>query len=114
MLAITDYRSGATAGTSNVVRVFDVHSGKQLQELEHKRDILKASLNQHATHVAILDKNKDLMLCPSHKVDFQKLGSMVEDFCWNQSTDMLIALSDQKLQCYLYPNVLFVEATLMP
>ena len=39
---------------------------------------------------------------------------MVEDFSWNEETDMLVALSDQKLECYLYPNVVFVEATLMP
>lgn len=39
---------------------------------------------------------------------------MVEDFQWNEDTDMMVTLSDQKLDCYLYPNVVFVEATLLP
>ncbi len=56
LIAISDQGSGS----GNTIRIFDVHSGKNLLELEHKRDILKASLNQAASKVAILDKNKDL------------------------------------------------------
>lgn len=58
LIAITDFSGNGTS--SNVVRIFDVHSGRQLQELEHKRDILKATLNHAASKVALLDKNKDL------------------------------------------------------
>lgn len=47
-------------------------------------------------------------------MEFQKLASMVEDFMWNDQTDMIIALVDQKLECFLYPNVVFVDNTLLP
>lgn len=99
-----------------VMRVFDAHSGKQLQQLEHKLEITHVALNQCGSNrkIAILDKNKDLYLCPIHKAEFQKLASMVDDFQWNDATDMIIALVDQKLQCFLYPEVVFVDTSLLP
>eukprot|EP00397_Hematodinium_sp_SG-2012_P021288 GEMP01021982.1.p2 GENE.GEMP01021982.1~~GEMP01021982.1.p2 ORF type:complete len:255 (+),score=53.81 GEMP01021982.1:1441-2205(+) len=33
---------------------------------------------------------------------------------WNDATDLLIALSDQKLVCFFYPAVVFVDASLLP
>lgn len=52
------------------VRLFDVHGGKQTQLLEHKQEVLQVALNQQGggRRIALLDKNKDLYLCPSHKV----------------------------------------------
>ena len=47
-------------------------------------------------------------------INQEKLASMVEDFMWNDQTDMIIALVDQKLECFLYPNVVFVDNTLLP
>jgi len=38
---------------------------------------------------------------------------MVDDFCWNDKTDMLCVMSDQRLINYIYPNVVFVDQTLI-
>jgi len=44
----------------------------------------------------------------------EKLGAMVDTFMWNDSTDMLIALVDEKLVMYIYPAVCFVDKDLLP
>merc|ERR1712232_940510 len=65
--------------------------------------------------VAILDNNKDLYLTKvMHPERTEKLGSMVETFMWNESTDMLIALVDENLVIYIYPSVVFVDKDLFP
>ena len=43
----------------------------------------------------------------------EKLASQVEDFAWHDSTDMLLALSDGSLVTFLYPDVVYVDATLL-
>lgn len=102
----------------NTIRFFDSHSNRALESKEHRLEVVQISLNQQGggvdRRVAILDKNKDLYLCPAHKADFQKLCSMVDTFMWNDKTDLLIALSDQKLVCFFYPAVVFVDASLLP
>eukprot|EP00392_Amoebophrya_sp_AT5.2_P014013 g14149.t1 len=110
LVAIVDK---AEAGKSASVRIFDLHSGKQIQTLEHKQDIVQVALS-HERKVAVLDKNKDLFLCPADRVEWQKLSSMVDDFLWNDQTEMLVGLVDQQLQTFLYPNVVFVDPTLLP
>merc|ERR1712232_1548589 len=86
-----------------------------------KLDVVRVALNQHGSGadrtVALLDKNKDLYLTKamqSDKSGTEKLGSMVETFMWNDSTDMLIALTDDKLVTYIYPAVVFVDKDLLP
>ncbi|CAD7959088.1 unnamed protein product [Amoebophrya sp. A25] len=102
----------------NSVRLFDLHTGKQVMSVDHKQEITHVALSQHSGEgkrfVAILDKNKDLYLFPAHKPHLEKLGSMVDDFLWNDATDMLVALVDQTLSCFLYPSVVFVDNTLLP
>merc|ERR1719454_1377965 len=44
----------------------------------------------------------------------EKLGAMVDSFMWNDATDMLIALVDDKLVSYIYPSVCFVDKDLLP
>ncbi|CAD7973862.1 unnamed protein product [Amoebophrya sp. A120] len=107
---------GSSSSSGSCVRIFDVHSGKQVQTLEHRQEITHIALSHQPGErkIAVLDKNKDLYLCPTHRQEFQKLGSMVEDFQWNEETDMLVTLADQSLHCYLYPNVVFVDPTLLP
>lgn len=62
-----------------------------------------------------MDKNKDLYLVKAMQADrMEKLGSMVDSFMWNDSTDMLIALIDEKLVSYIYPSVVFVDKDLLP
>jgi len=102
------------------VRVFDVFTGRAMgQPLTHKLDIVRISLNQQGSgadrKIAILDKNKDLYLTKAMNSDrTEKLGAMVDTFMWNDSTDMLIALIDEKLVVYTYPSVVFVDKDLLP
>eukprot|EP00927_Polykrikos_kofoidii_P055816 TRINITY_DN50010_c0_g1_i1.p1 TRINITY_DN50010_c0_g1~~TRINITY_DN50010_c0_g1_i1.p1 ORF type:complete len:794 (-),score=146.49 TRINITY_DN50010_c0_g1_i1:74-2152(-) len=102
------------------VRVFDAYTGRSMgQPMSHKLDILRISLNQQGSgsdrKIAILDKNKDLYLTKATHTDrTEKLGSMVDSFMWNDSTDMLVALTDESLVLYIYPAVCFVDKDLLP
>merc|ERR1719230_698122 len=84
------------------IRVFDVFTGRAMgQPLMHKLDIVRISLNQQGSgadrKMAILDKNKDLYLTKAMNAErTEKLGSMVDTYMWNDSTDMLIALIDRE------------------
>jgi len=102
------------------IRVFDVYTGRAVgSPLTHKLDVVRIALNQQGSGadrtLAILDKNKDMHL--THAMNAQrseKLGGMVDTFMWNDSTDMLIALIDEKLVIYIYPSVVFVDKDLLP
>merc|ERR1719321_1992353 len=88
------------------------------QPLSHKLEILRISMNQKGSgadrKIAILDKNKDLYLTKAMNTDrTEKLGAMVDTFMWNDSTDMLITLADEKLTVYIYPSVVFVDKDLL-
>jgi len=102
------------------IRVFDVFTGRNMgQPIQHKLDVLRISLNQQGSgadrKIAILDKNKDLYLTKAmHGDKTEKLGAMVDTFMWNDSTDMLIALVDEKLIIFIYPSVVFVDKDLLP
>jgi intraflagellar transport protein 80 len=104
------------------VRVFDILTGRAIgNPIQFKLDVVRVALNQHGSGadrtIAFLDKNKDLYLTKamqSDKSGTEKLGSMVETFMWNDSTDMLIALTDDKLVTYIYPSVVFVDKDLLP
>lgn len=103
------------------VRVFDCFTGRPVGNvIQHKLDIVKISLNQQGAGadrtIAILDKNKDLCLTKAMQSGdrFEKLGAMVDSFAWNDSTDMLIALADERLQVYIYPSVCFLDKDLLP
>jgi len=101
------------------IRVFDVYTGRPMgQPLMHKLDVVRISLNQQGSGadrtIAILDKNKDLYLTKAMSADrTEKLGAMVDSFMWNDATDMLIALIDEKLVLYIYPSVVFVDKDLL-
>jgi len=101
------------------IRVFDVYTGRPMgQPLVHKLDVTRISLNQQGSGadrtIAILDKNKDLYLTKAMNADrTEKLGAMVDSFMWNDATDMLIALIDEKLVLYIYPSVVFVDKDLL-
>jgi len=101
------------------IRLFDAQSGRAMgNPIQHKLDVVRISLNQSASQdrkVAILDKNKDLYLTKALQPDrTEKLASMVDSFSWNDSTDMLVALIDQRLVTFLYPSVVFVDKDLLP
>jgi len=101
------------------IRVFDVYTGRPMgQPLTHKLDVVRISLNQQGSGadrtIAILDKNKDLYLTKAMQADrTEKLGAMVDTYMWNDATDMLIALIDEKLTVFVYPSVVFVDKDLL-
>jgi intraflagellar transport protein 80 len=42
-----------------------------------------------------------------------KLNTMVDTFMWNDSSDMLCAIADGKLNVWYYPNVVYVDKDLL-
>lgn len=106
--------------SAKTVRVFDVYTGRSVgQPIVHKLDIVRIALSQQGSgadrKLAILDKNKDLYLTKAMNAErTEKLGSMVDTFMWNDATDMLIALIDEKLTIFVYPSVVFVDKDLLP
>jgi len=102
-----------------IVRLFDALSGRPLgTELTHRLEVIGLGLNQHGAgadrKLALLDRNRDLYVTPVHKPDFQKLGAMVDTFLWNDTTDMLVGLTDMKLNTWLYPSTVFIDKDLLP
>jgi intraflagellar transport protein 80 len=106
--------------SAKTIRVFDVNTGRPIgQPIVHKLDIVEIALNQQGTgadrKIAILDKNKDLYLTKAMHADkTETLSAMVDTFKWNDSTDMLIALIDEKLVLFIYPAVVYVDKDLLP
>jgi intraflagellar transport protein 80 len=55
-----------------------------------------------------------MKFCPqAQKVAVVKLGLMVDDAIWNDSHDILAAISDQKLIVWYYPHVAYVDKDLL-
>jgi len=63
--------------------------------------------------MCFIDNNRDLFLSMVHKPEVLKISNMVDSFKWNDSNDMLTAISDGKLKSWFYPNAIFVDKELM-
>jgi len=101
------------------VRFFDTATGKSVgAPLPHNLDILSISLNQIGPStermLIFVDRNRDLYITPVAKPFPFKLGTMVDSAMWNDETNMLAAMVDQKLVVWHYPNVVYVDKDLMP
>ena len=110
----------AVVDTSNpkIIRQFELISGKPLaNNPQHNQEVTEIALNQteHAAErkICLLDSNRDLFLTSTNRSEFVKLCSMVDSFRWNESTDMLAAISDGKLYVWYYPNVVYVDKDLL-
>jgi intraflagellar transport protein 80 len=101
-----------------VVYLFDSETGKQRPDtIKHTQEIIQISLNLSnnvGRQLLILDKNRDLYISNDLKQNFKKIGSMVESFAWNQSSDVLALISDSKIVFWLYPNGIFVDQDVFP
>ena len=53
-----------------------------------------------------------MFITPVLKVATYKLGTMVDSVRWNDTTDMLAAMIDQRLVVWYYPNVVYVDKDL--
>ncbi len=114
----TDIIAVVDTANSKLVRIFDLMSGKPLnQNIEHNLEIIEIAANQveHAAErkLCILDSNRDLFLTSVHRNEMMKLCSMVDTFSWNESSDTLAAIADGKLYVWYYPNVVYVDKDLM-
>ena len=103
---------------SKIIRLFELISGKpSSHNAEHTQEVIEIALNQieHAAErkICLLDSNRDLFLTSTNRNEFVKLCSMVDSFRWNESTDMLVAISDGKLYVWYYPNVVYVDKDLL-
>ena len=61
-----------------------------------------------------IDRNRDLFITPVLKAASYKLATMVDSVQWNDTTDMLAAMIDQRLVVWYYPNVVYVDRDLLP
>ena len=63
--------------------------------------------------MCFIDNNRDMFLTMVHKPKNHKISNMVDSFQWNDTNDMLTALSDGKLKTWFYPNAIYVDLELM-
>lgn len=63
--------------------------------------------------MCFVDSNRDLFLTLVHKPEVHKICNMVDSFQWNDSNDMLSAISDSKHVTWFYPNAIYVDKDLM-
>ena len=120
-LAIIDRQAG------NQIHLLDVASGKSLAgvlPIKHEIEIIEVALSQVALgnvasgserKLVFIDRNRDLWL---HNLargphSSYKLATMVDSACWNESTDILAALSDGRLVFWYYPAVVYIDKDLV-
>ena len=100
------------------IKLFELVSGKpSSHNVEHSQEVIEIALNQiefaAERKLCLMDSNRDLFITSTHRNELVKLCSMVDSFRWNESTDMLAAISDGKLYVWYYPNVVYVDKDLL-
>ena len=100
------------------IKFFELVSGKpSSHNVEHSQEVIEIALNQiefaAERKLCLMDSNRDLFITSTHRNELVKLCSMVDSFRWNESTDMLAAISDGKLYVWYYPNVVYVDKDLL-
>ncbi|KAK3271476.1 Intraflagellar transport protein 80 [Cymbomonas tetramitiformis] len=104
---------------SKAIRFFDAAGGKQIGEpVTHTLEITEIALNQTGPNtdrkLIFIDRNRDLYITPVLKPSLIKLGTMVDSAVWNDTSDMLATMIDQKLVVWYYPNAVYVDKDLVP
>lgn len=65
-----------------------------------------------------IDANRDMYISPVHKKDTVfflcqvKLSAMTDSFIWNDKSDILVALSDDRIYTWYYPNAVYIDRDL--
>jgi intraflagellar transport protein 80 len=110
---------------SRVIRLFDPTTGKSLNNdvIKMRHEIKQIALSQHdypgisERTLAIVDKNRDLYLTMLKKfgaVDTpRKLAVMAQSIFWHTESPILAVIRDGKLRVYYYPNVIYIDPTLL-
>mmetsp|Transcript_12473 Transcript_12473/g.33372 ORF Transcript_12473/g.33372 Transcript_12473/m.33372 type:complete len:742 (-) Transcript_12473:178-2403(-) len=100
------------------IRCINAITGKPLGDpVKHVLEVIEVHLSQSGgpndRKVAFIDRNKDLYISPATRPQPVKLGTMVETVCWNDTTEILAAILDQKFSVWYYPNVAYVDRELL-
>ncbi|XP_073482211.1 intraflagellar transport protein 80 homolog isoform X3 [Aquarana catesbeiana] len=108
-----------------LIYLFDALSGKPVGDgkpLAHKIEIVEIALDQggqlNERKIAFIDKNRDLYISPVRKFGKEqisiKIGSMVHTLAWNDVSNILCGIQDNRFTVWYYPNVAFVDKELLP
>lgn len=108
-----------------LIYLFDALSGKPVGDgkpLAHKIEIVEIALDQggqlNDRKIAFIDKNRDLYISPVRKFGKEqisiKIGSMVHTLAWNDVSNILCGIQDNRFTVWYYPNVAFVDKELLP
>lgn len=64
--------------------------------------------------LSFLDINRDLYLTTVHKQEKNyKIATICDSFQWHDKYDVLISVADSKLATFFYPNVAFIDESLL-
>jgi intraflagellar transport protein 80 len=61
-----------------------------------------------------VDKNRDMWITGLNKINFKKMGTMIDTFAWNDEIDMIAAMADGKFVVWYYPNAIFIDQDIAP
>lgn len=126
----------AVVDTSDIktIQLLDATSGRNITKLSHTVDVSGVMLNQHSLGpqerlLAFADKNRDLFIYAlvasigstgggsTASISSQalyKLHSHVESFTFNDDTDVLVGISDNRLNVWYCPAVALLDKDLIP
>eukprot|EP00906_Rhabdomonas_costata_P015489 RCo022262 len=104
------------------IKVFEALTGKPnstAPSLGHHMEIMELCLNQFGPpterKVAFIDRNRDLYLVAvAAKATPYKLATMVASVKWNDHSEILVAIADNRLVVWYYPSVVYIDRDLLP
>ncbi|KAF1329341.1 Intraflagellar transport protein 80, partial [Globisporangium splendens] len=114
----TDTLSILDHSDRKTIRSFDINTGKQLPiALVHSLEIYELALSHYGPtedrKLFFIDRNRDLYIAWLSSKGSYKLQAQVDSAAWNNSSEILIAIADSKLMTWMYPNMVYVDCTLL-
>lgn len=114
----TDTLSILDHSDRKTIRSFDINTGKQLPvALSHSLEISELSLSHYGPtedrKVFFIDRNRDLYIARLATKSSYKLHAQVDTAAWNDTSEVLVAIADGKMLTWSYPNMVYVDRTLI-
>lgn len=114
----TDTLSILDHSDRKTIRSFDINTGKQLPvALAHSLEISELALSHYGPtedrKVFFIDRNRDLYLARLATKGAYKLHAQVDTAAWNDTSEVLVAIADGKMLTWSYPNMVYVDRTLI-
>lgn len=114
----TDTLSILDHSDRKTIRSFDINTGKQLSvALSHSLEISELALSHYGPtedrKVFFIDRNRDLYLARLAAKGAYKLHAQVDTAAWNDTSEVLVAIADGKMLTWSYPNMVYVDRTLI-